>query len=102
MEIIPEGKNFRLVHENELIEILQELDKYIPEALKVSVNVQHRRDDNWKSSSLCVVPQLLFQVKNGKFGSRVPPEGGGRRKEGANNVPWNYSRDVNKRIETFN
>lgn len=36
MEIIPEGKNFRLLHEDELNDVLlEELEKYIPEALKV-------------------------------------------------------------------
>ena len=36
MEIIPEGKNFRLLHDDELKDILDELEKYLPEALKVS------------------------------------------------------------------
>lgn len=35
MEIIPEGKNFRLVHDNELPEILDILEKYLPESIKV-------------------------------------------------------------------
>lgn len=37
MEIIPEGKNFRLVLEHELPEIMAVLEQYMPEALKVSV-----------------------------------------------------------------
>lgn len=36
MEIIPEGKHFRLVQESELPEILEYLERYIPESLKVS------------------------------------------------------------------
>ena len=36
MEIIPEGKHFRLVQDNELPEILIVLEKYMPEALKVN------------------------------------------------------------------
>lgn len=35
MEIIPEGKNFRLVHDDELPEIMVFLERYLPEALKV-------------------------------------------------------------------
>lgn len=35
MEIIPEGKNFRLVHDDELPEIMVYLERYLPEALKV-------------------------------------------------------------------
>lgn len=36
MEIIPEGKNFRLVHDDELPSILKVLEKHLPYALKVS------------------------------------------------------------------
>lgn len=36
MEVLPEGKNFRLVHEEELPEILELLGKYLPDSLKVS------------------------------------------------------------------
>lgn len=35
MEIIPEGKNFRLVQDNELPELLVVLEQYMPEAVKV-------------------------------------------------------------------
>jgi len=35
MEIIPEGKHFRLVHESELPEILVTLERFLPESLKV-------------------------------------------------------------------
>lgn len=35
MEIIPEGRHFRLVHESELSEILVTLERYLPESLKV-------------------------------------------------------------------
>lgn len=35
MEVLPEGKNFRLVHEEELPEILELLGKYLPDSLKV-------------------------------------------------------------------
>lgn len=35
MEIIPEGRHFRLVHESELPEILVTLERYLPESLKV-------------------------------------------------------------------
>lgn len=35
MEIIPEGKNFRLVQDNELPELLLVLEQYMPEAVKV-------------------------------------------------------------------
>jgi len=37
MEIIPEGKHFRLVHESELPEILVTLERYLPESLKVRI-----------------------------------------------------------------
>lgn len=36
MEIIPEGRNFRLLHDDELYDVLEVLEKYIPESLKVS------------------------------------------------------------------
>lgn len=36
MEIIPEGKKFRLVHDDELPSILKVLEKHLPYALKVS------------------------------------------------------------------
>lgn len=35
MEIIPEGKNFRLVQDDELPKILVVLEKHLPYALKV-------------------------------------------------------------------
>lgn len=35
MEIIPEGRHFRLVYESELPSILEVLKQYLPEALKV-------------------------------------------------------------------
>jgi hypothetical protein len=35
MEIIAEGKNFRLVHDDELASILEVLEKYLPYSLKV-------------------------------------------------------------------
>lgn len=37
MEIIPEGKHFRLVKDSELPEILTYLERYLPEALKVCI-----------------------------------------------------------------
>lgn len=37
MEIIPEGKNFRLVHDDELPQIMEFLEQYIPHALKVII-----------------------------------------------------------------
>lgn len=37
MEIIPEGRHFRLVHESELPEILVTLERYLPESLKVCI-----------------------------------------------------------------
>lgn len=39
MDIIPEGKNFRLVQEHELPEIMTVLEQYMPEALKVCIQV---------------------------------------------------------------
>lgn len=39
MEIIPEGKHFRLVHESELPEILVTLERYLPESLKVCIPI---------------------------------------------------------------
>lgn len=39
MEIIPEGKHFRLVQESELPEILEYLERYKPESLKVCIYV---------------------------------------------------------------
>lgn len=37
MEIIPEGRHFRLVQDSELPQILEHLEQYLPEALKVRV-----------------------------------------------------------------
>jgi hypothetical protein len=36
MEIISEGKNFRLLHDNELPSILDALEKFLPHSIKVS------------------------------------------------------------------
>lgn len=35
MEVLPEGKNFRLVKQDELPEILEFLSQYLPDSLKV-------------------------------------------------------------------
>lgn len=35
MEVLSEGKNFRLVHENELPEIVDILEQYLPDSIKV-------------------------------------------------------------------
>lgn len=35
MELVPEGKNFRLAHEDEYPEILDFLSQHLPESLKV-------------------------------------------------------------------
>lgn len=35
MEVLPEGKNFRLAQEEELSEILDFLGNYLPESIKV-------------------------------------------------------------------
>lgn len=40
MEIIPEGKNFRLVHDDELPSILDALEKYLPYSLKVRLSIK--------------------------------------------------------------
>lgn len=37
MEIITEGRNFRLVQEHELTDVMTVLEKYMPEALKVCI-----------------------------------------------------------------
>jgi hypothetical protein len=36
MEVVPYGKNFRLVPEDELPELLEYLSQYLPQSLKVS------------------------------------------------------------------
>lgn len=36
MEIIPEGKNFRLLQDNELPMLMELLEKHLPYALKVN------------------------------------------------------------------
>lgn len=38
MEVLPEGKNFRLVADSELEGILNFLEKYLPQSIKVSEN----------------------------------------------------------------
>lgn len=38
MEVLPEGKNFRLVAESELSDILDFLEKYLPDSLKVNIS----------------------------------------------------------------
>jgi hypothetical protein len=37
MEVVPYGKNFRLVPEDELPELLEYLSQYLPQSLKVSI-----------------------------------------------------------------
>lgn len=39
MEVLPEGKNFRLVQEEELPAILDFLGKYLPDSIKVRKNI---------------------------------------------------------------
>lgn len=39
MEIVPEGKNFRLVSEDELPAVADILVQYMPESLKVTFNL---------------------------------------------------------------
>lgn len=39
MDILPEGKNFRLVHDDELPSIISVLEQYLPDSLKVSSNL---------------------------------------------------------------
>lgn len=61
MEIIPEGKNFRLLHDDELNDVLlEELEKYIPEALKVrrsgGLSLLH------KLSNGCIL--VLFSIES--------------------------------------
>lgn len=36
MEVLPEGKHFRLVAESELEDIVEFLGKYLPESIKVN------------------------------------------------------------------
>nr|NP_001260047.1 uncharacterized protein Dmel_CG15628, isoform B [Drosophila melanogaster]NP_608861.2 uncharacterized protein Dmel_CG15628, isoform A [Drosophila melanogaster]AAF50978.3 uncharacterized protein Dmel_CG15628, isoform A [Drosophila melanogaster]AAN71444.1 RE58324p [Drosophila melanogaster]AGB92583.1 uncharacterized protein Dmel_CG15628, isoform B [Drosophila melanogaster] len=45
MEIIPEGKHFRLVHESELPEILVTLERYLPESLKFHQTIKTYLND---------------------------------------------------------
>lgn len=41
MELLPEGKNFRLVHEDEFPSILEFLEQFLPHSLKVSEINKH-------------------------------------------------------------
>ncbi|XP_017858033.1 PREDICTED: uncharacterized protein LOC108610444 [Drosophila arizonae] len=45
MEIIPEGRHFRLVHESELPEILVTLERYLPESLKFHQTIKTYLND---------------------------------------------------------
>lgn len=36
MEVVPEGKNFRLLSESELPDVLDFLEKHLPESIKVN------------------------------------------------------------------
>lgn len=54
MEIIPEGKNFRLVNDDELPRILETLEKYLPHSIKV------RCTDNKKKS--CIIGHFKFHA----------------------------------------
>ncbi|XP_017485855.1 PREDICTED: uncharacterized protein LOC108374380 [Rhagoletis zephyria] len=45
MEIIPEGKHFRLVQESELPEILEYLERYLPESLKFHQTIKTYLND---------------------------------------------------------
>ena len=46
MELVPEGKNFRLVQDSELPEILNFLEDYLPTALKVSTLAFYHYNSN--------------------------------------------------------
>ena len=57
MEIIPEGKNFRLVHDDELPSILKVLEKHLPYSLKVRLMLiiyclDSFDNDSFRSSAL--------------------------------------------------
>ncbi|GLV31757.1 uncharacterized protein CBL_07516 [Carabus blaptoides fortunei] len=45
MEVLPEGKNFRLVKEEELPEIIEVLEKYLPESLKFHQTIKTYLND---------------------------------------------------------
>ena len=50
MEIVPEGKNFRLVTEDELPAVADHLVQYMPESLKVNISY---KIPNGKSAKFC-------------------------------------------------
>uniref|UniRef100_A0A1L8DBI1 N-acetyltransferase domain-containing protein n=1 Tax=Nyssomyia neivai TaxID=330878 RepID=A0A1L8DBI1_9DIPT len=65
MEIIPEGKNFRLVQDNELPQILEVLEQYLPESLKFHQTVKTYLNNrvwqfyfyvskNWPEEPICL------------------------------------------------
>lgn len=37
MEVLPEGKNFRLLTESELPDVIHILEKYLPKSIKVNI-----------------------------------------------------------------
>lgn len=81
MEIIPEGKHFRLVQDNELPEILKYLERYLPEALKFHQTIKTYLNDrvwqfyfyvskNWPEDPICLhFPGCTLTPKNNIYGS---------------------------------
>lgn len=59
MEIIPEGRHFRLVQESELPEILDYLERFFPESLKVR-GVCYKLIDSHNEIKISKMPLPLF------------------------------------------
>lgn len=54
MEVLSEGKNFKLVQEEELPAILEILRRYLPDSIKVSLSL---------SLSLVIIDELIPQIR---------------------------------------
>jgi len=67
MEILPEGKNFRLAQQEELPEILALLEKHLPDAIKVGYSttiLTSARPISAVSVSIKMRPQLGIGFEN--------------------------------------
>lgn len=57
MEIIQEGRNFRLIQDSELSDVLVILDQYLPESVKV-INIPSLRQVSLYNCSVLIVLRM--------------------------------------------
>ncbi|XP_071055354.1 uncharacterized protein [Onthophagus taurus] len=78
MEVLSDGKNFKIVHEEELPELLDELEKYLPDSIKFHQTLKTYLNDrvwdfhfyvpkNWPEEKVVLHFPGMTQTPNGKL-----------------------------------